>query len=267
MFQSTRHARTERLLPTTARNLLLGCLLPYLFLVSPAVSAAASDYQTTVEAMYLAYYGRPDDPAGVAFWAQMLEKEKGNLEQIINDFGTSPEYSDRYGHLGHTELVNNIYQQLLGRPADQGGLDFHVGKLDRREMPEIDCSQAVSSYADTENYLDLLADCEWLLAVKGALDGNNRLNWDVSVDVERWFGVGISTEGRLTELYLQGNQLGPIPAELGNLSNLEQLTLGNNQLSGCIPSKLRSGLSSDNSDNLSGLSSDNPNDLPFCQDG
>ena len=134
MFQSRRHARTERLLPTTARNLLLGCLLPLLFLVSPAVSAAASDYQTTVEAMYLAYYGRPGDPAGVAFWAEMLENEKGNLEQIIKDFGDSDEYRDRYGHLGHTELVNNIYQQLLGRPADQGGLDFYVGKLDRREM-------------------------------------------------------------------------------------------------------------------------------------
>ena len=50
MFQSARHARTERLLPTTARSLLLGLLLPLLLLllVSPASSAAPSDYVVSV---------------------------------------------------------------------------------------------------------------------------------------------------------------------------------------------------------------------------
>ena len=92
------------------------------------------NYQDQMQIMYLAYYGRPGDPAGVAFWAKLLEKEKGNFKQIINDFGNSPEYRDRFGHLGNTELVNNIFQQLLGRRADRGGLDFYVGKLDRGEL-------------------------------------------------------------------------------------------------------------------------------------
>ena len=280
----------------------------------------------------------------MAFWAKMLEKEKGNVEQIINDFGNSPEYRDRFGHLGNTELVNNIYQQLLGRPADQGGLDFYVGKLASGELslasialdihngvkggddqlivnnklliarvythrvaaneldygnaeiadakalldevtfsadslataqlqlrkllglPEFDCSQTVSSYEDTENYLDLMADCEWLLAGKGTLDVYSRLNWDVSIDITEWValsGVDISAEGRLTGLDLGGRELsgsipvelgnlsnlqnlrlhstklrGPIPAELGNLSNLERLSLYFNQLSGSIPIEL-----------------------------
>ena len=44
----------------------------------------------------------------------------------------------------------------------------------------------------------------------------------------------------LTELSLVYNQLtGEIPAELGSLTNLESLWLRGNQLTGCIPAGLR----------------------------
>ena len=43
----------------------------------------------------------------------------------------------------------------------------------------------------------------------------------------------------MERLSLASNQLsGELPPELGNLSNLGGLTIGRNQLSGCVPSSL-----------------------------
>lgn len=53
-----------------------------------------------------------------------------------------------------------------------------------------------------------------------------------------WFGIEIC-KNRVVEINLQCNHLsGRIPAELGNLSQLEKLSLYDNRLSGGIPSEL-----------------------------
>ena len=87
------------------------------------------DYDDRVQKMYIAYYGRPGDPGGIDFWAGRLQENGGDLSDIINEFGTSGEFTDRYGGLANEELVNNIYLQLFGRGADPEGLEFYVGWL------------------------------------------------------------------------------------------------------------------------------------------
>ncbi|MEP0546713.1 MAG: Ig-like domain-containing protein [Rhodothermales bacterium] len=79
-----------------------------------------------------------------------------------------------------------------------------------------------------------------LVALYNATNGPewlNNTNW-LSGSVETWNGVVVQ-DGRVVELNLLQNQLsGPIPAELGQLSNLTSLNLGINQLSGPIPAEL-----------------------------
>ena len=59
-----------------------------------------------------------------------------------------------------------------------------------------------------------------------------------------WHGVSVNTEGRVTGLRLERNNLtGTLPEALGNLANLQWLDLGNNQLSGPIPEALSNLLS------------------------
>ena len=101
-------------------------------------------------------------------------------------------------------------------------------------------------------------DREALVALYNATDGANwssNSNWLSNAPIGEWHGVTTDANDRVTELFLEQNQLnGEIPLELGNLINLQWLRLSGNQLSGCIPEGLQYVPEND----LSGLG------LPFC---
>ena len=88
---------------------------------------------------------------------------------------------------------------------------------------------------------DLATDREALEAVYNATDGanwSNNQNWLSDVPLEEWYGVTVHN-GRVISLFLDNNRLtGPIPAELGGLANLQNLSLAENQLTGSIPVEL-----------------------------
>ncbi len=90
-----------------------------------------------------------------------------------------------------------------------------------------------------------LSDGAALTALFDATGGESWQNsdgWLYTEDLGQWHGVTTDAAGRVTELNLRDNRLsGPIPPELGNLTNLTELNLQgqNHQLSGCIPGSLR----------------------------
>ncbi len=81
-----------------------------------------------------------------------------------------------------------------------------------------------------------------LTALYNATDGanwTNNANWLSDEPLEEWHRVYTNASGRVESLWLSSNELsGSIPAELGNLANLTQLSLGRNRLTGPVPPEL-----------------------------
>ncbi len=82
-----------------------------------------------VQKAYVAYYGRPADPAGLSYWAVRMDAEGQSLIAIIGAFATSNEFNQRYDGLDYPALVTRIYQQILERNPDAAGLAYYVGEL------------------------------------------------------------------------------------------------------------------------------------------
>ena len=88
-------------------------------------------------------------------------------------------------------------------------------------------------------------DRDVLIQAHSATDGaywTNNTHWlSDEHSIREWYGVTIDANGRVNGLFLGDNQLtGAIPTELGSLANLTSLRLSENQLSGAIPTELGS---------------------------
>ena len=83
-----------------------------------------------IQQIFIAYYGRPADPAGREFWANELDAVGGNLNAIIDAFAASDEFAARFGELTGEQLINNLFLQAFGRVAEAAGLAFFLDQLD-----------------------------------------------------------------------------------------------------------------------------------------
>ncbi|WP_338462433.1 DUF4214 domain-containing protein [Synechococcus elongatus IITB7] len=83
---------------------------------------------SSAQQLYIAYYGRPADPFGEAFWDSKVG-ENTDYGAIADAFGNSPEALALFGGLSDAQAINLLYQQIFGRNADNAGLAFYTGLL------------------------------------------------------------------------------------------------------------------------------------------
>lgn len=93
----------------------------------------ATQYDTQIQQLYVAYFNRPADAGGIAHWANFMANG-GTAAQISAAFAQSLEYQVEYSQTNNAGIVNQIYQNLFGHPADAVGLAFWVKALTNKDM-------------------------------------------------------------------------------------------------------------------------------------
>ena len=83
----------------------------------------------TIQGVYVALFGRPADPTGLAYF-NGVTKNGADLSGI-GDLASTQEYKDRFAGQNNTQIVNSIYQSLFGRDAEAAGLNFFVDALNK----------------------------------------------------------------------------------------------------------------------------------------
>ena len=73
-----------------------------------------------VELLYVAFYNRPADPAGLDYW----ESSSATYGQIANYFGASPEYTAMFAGMTNTQIVAQVYENMFNRAPDPAGLIY-----------------------------------------------------------------------------------------------------------------------------------------------
>ena len=97
----------------------------------PAVTCRARAFSANEERLldaYLAYYGRPADVAGLAYW-RALADARGDVGFTIDAFSQSIEFQRRFGQMDGTQLIANLYQQMYGRQPDPAGASYYGAQL------------------------------------------------------------------------------------------------------------------------------------------
>lgn len=82
----------------------------------------------SVQQVYIALFGRPADPAGLAYWNQVTNNGQ-NLAEMLRVLPSLTEYTTRYAGMDNTQVITAIYQNLFGRAPDAAGLKFFADAL------------------------------------------------------------------------------------------------------------------------------------------
>ncbi|WP_314440017.1 DUF4214 domain-containing protein [Massilia timonae] len=92
--------------------------------------AVVATHVAEVQQLYIAYFGRPADPAGLDYWTNIV-KAQGTTAAVSATFATSPEYKAAFAGMTNTQIVNKIYSNLFNRAADATGRDYWVDLLNK----------------------------------------------------------------------------------------------------------------------------------------
>ncbi|MCR9168008.1 MAG: DUF4214 domain-containing protein [Rhodobacteraceae bacterium] len=92
-------------------------------------SLSAEEIATFVE-LYIAYFNRAPDAEGLNFWGSAFANGY-SLETIATLFLGQSETQQTYPDtLSNLDFATQVYNNVLGRDPDQGGLEFWVNLLD-----------------------------------------------------------------------------------------------------------------------------------------
>jgi hypothetical protein len=84
----------------------------------------------SVYMLYQATFNRTPDAAGLGYWIAQVDKGANIITTVAATFVTSPEFVAKYGaNPSNASYVDNLYQNVLHRAGDSGGIAYWNGQL------------------------------------------------------------------------------------------------------------------------------------------
>ena len=83
-----------------------------------------------LQLLYIAYFGRPSDPEGIAYWLSQNIDQK-EFSRIIF---AQPEFQETILNKPLREQVNSLYRNLFGRYGDAEGLDYWTAEISKGNL-------------------------------------------------------------------------------------------------------------------------------------
>ncbi|UVW28131.1 DUF4214 domain-containing protein [Massilia sp. H6] len=115
----------------------------------------ATDLQTAaVQKLYISYFSRPADAAGLDYWKGALAANPDAGHDMARQFSLSQEYRDMYTGLDARAMVTATYDKLFGRAAEMAGVDYWAGLL---ETSQVSIDNMVTRIADGAQGNDKIA--------------------------------------------------------------------------------------------------------------
>ena len=178
-----------------------------------------------------------------------FQAEQGQIYQIDVALGTLDDsivdlYDGDGSFLGTNDDYEGAASRLYWKAPSSGERYVLVGGAYTSSRGTYTLTVSiVDDHGDTaEDGVGVASDRAALVALYNATEGGSwttRTNWLSGRPLDEWHGVTTDSDGRVTALNLSSNSVhGALPAELGDLTNLESLRLSDNPLRGPIPAAL-----------------------------
>lgn len=94
-----------------------------------------ADSTSSIQQLYVAYFSRPADPEGLAYWNNVVATNPTTgMGMISANFANTTEYKNTYAGMDNTAVVNAVYKNLFGRTGEKAGVDFWVNALNNQSV-------------------------------------------------------------------------------------------------------------------------------------
>jgi hypothetical protein len=106
-------------------------------------------YTDAIQKLYVAYFNRPADARGLAYWEGIVTAAKGDTTAVSAAFAASAEYKATYANQVNLQIINKIYQNLFGHDADLPGLEYWNTLLNKKAITIDNVVKAIAEGART----------------------------------------------------------------------------------------------------------------------
>lgn len=164
-----------------------------------ATSAPVFTTEQSIQQLYLAYFNRPADAAGLAYWENAVTNQGVTLATVSADFAAQPEYKATYANMSNDQIINTIYHNLFNRSPDAGGLTYWSGHLTAGDLSINNIVNAIAASA-----LQDPAQGPDSIAVESKVNASVAFTQYLNTDVNARIAYSTGQDNALASTYLQG---------------------------------------------------------------